>query len=189
MVVHGLVYTFAVFLTYFIAGLVLLPIISSLGKVSVISYVVIAVLIILAGFVEIKDFFWYGQGFSLQINPNKAKKIHKYVEKITLPGVIFLGAFVAAVELPCTGGPYLAITLVLSQNFNMWALLLLMIYNLIFVMPLIVILLMIGFGTKVQKIKRWKQTGKKWMRLAIGILLILLGWLLILIANNTINLI
>jgi cytochrome c biogenesis protein CcdA len=111
------------------------------------------------------------------------------MEKITVPGVIFLGAFVAGVELPCTGGPYLAITLILSQNFNIWTLLLLAIYNVIFVLPLVVILGMVFFGTKIQAVKHWKQSGRSLMRLAIGIILILLGWLLILIANNTISLI
>jgi len=70
-----------------------------------------------------------------------AKRIHKYVENLTLPGVIFLGAFVAAVELPCTGAPYLAIILLLSYNFDFYAFLLLVLYNIIFVAPLVAILL------------------------------------------------
>jgi len=64
----------------------------------------------------------------------------------------------------------------------------LILYNIIFVMPLIVILLMVYFGVKVQVIKRWKQRNRAYMRLATGIILILLGWLLILIANGTISL-
>ncbi|HIJ18084.1 TPA: hypothetical protein HA372_00135, partial [Candidatus Woesearchaeota archaeon] len=43
-------------------------------------------------------------------------------------------------------------------------------------------------GTKVQKVKRWKMQNRATMRLAIGITLVLLGWILILIANGTINL-
>lgn len=186
----GLIYITAVYITYFLAGLGLMFFLRSI-PLWVSQYISIAVgtIVVLAGLVEIKDFFWYGKGFSLQIGSDKAKKIHKYVEKITVPGIIFLGAFVAGVELPCTGGPYLAITLILSQNFNIWTLILLAIYNIIFVLPLIVILTAVYFGVKVQNIKRWKQSSRSWMRLAIGILLILLGWLLILIANNTISLI
>jgi len=63
----------------------------------------------------------------------------------------------------------------------------LVLYNIIFVMPMIVILLMVNFGVKIQKIKRWKQNNRAYMRLATGIILVFLGWLLILIANGTIT--
>lgn len=186
----GLIYISAVYITYFLAGLALISFLHYI-PLWITEYISIIVgsVVILMGLVEIKDYFWYGEGFSLQINPDKAKKIHNLLEKVTVPGVLFLGAFVAGVELPCTGGPYLAITFVLSQNFNIYALLLLTLYNVIFVLPLIIILMLAFFGTKIQKIKKWKQSSRSKMRLAIGILLVLLGWLLILIANNTISLI
>ena len=100
---------------------------------------------------------------------------------------MLLGAFVAGVELPCTGGPYLAIILLLSQNFNFTAFLLLVLYNIIFVMPLIIILVLVMLGMKIQDVKEWKQSNRNYMRLSMGLLMILLGWLLILIANGTIN--
>lgn len=109
-------------------------------------------------------------------------------KNVSVPGAIILGFFVSAVELPCTGGPYLAITLLLSKSFNLKAVLLLLIYNFIFVLPLLVILLLVFFGTKVQAIKRWKQDKRKWMRLFIGLILIALGVLLILIALGIITL-
>ena len=104
-----------------------------------------------------------------------------------MPGVILTGAFVAGVELPCTGAPYLAIITILSTNFNLTAFLLLVLYNIVFVLPLVVILLMVAGGTKLPAIKMWKQESRGVMRLAIGLLLVGLGWLLILIANGTIN--
>ena len=93
----------------------------------------------------------------------------------------------AGVELPCTGAPYLAIITILSTNFNFLAFLLLVLYNIVFVLPLVVILLMVAGGTKLPAVKAWKQEARGFMRLAIGLLLIGLGWLLILIANGTIN--
>jgi len=82
----------------------------------------------------------------------------------------------------------MAILLLLSQNFDATAAIMLVWYNLLFVAPLIVILFLIYTGTKVQKVKRWKMQNRATMRLAIGITLVLLGWILILIANGTINL-
>jgi cytochrome c biogenesis protein CcdA len=60
-------------------------------------------------------------------------------------------------------------------------------YNLIFVAPLRIILLLVALGMKVGKIQQWKTDNRHYMRLAIGILLVSLGWLLMLIANGTIN--
>lgn len=183
------VYISAVYITYFSAGLGLTYFLSSIPLVLA-QYISLAVagIVVLGGLIEIKDFFWYGQGISLAISPKHAKKIHEMTKKVTLPALIVLGVFVAAVELPCTGGPYLAITLILAQNFDMTAVLLLAIYNLIFVMPLIVIMLLVYSGMKLHKVKMWKHANKHFMRLAIGFVLIVLGWILLLIANGTINL-
>ena len=189
MLFYGLMYVLAVFITYVLAGFGILYFLSSVPLfVSEYISIVVGLLIIIAGLIEIKDFFWYGQGITLAIPPERAKQIHEMTKKITLPGVILLGIFVAGVELPCTGAPYLAILILLSQNFNFAAFLMLILYNIIFVLPLIVILLMVHFGFKIQNIKKWKQNNRAYMRLATGIILIFLGWLLILIANGTITL-
>lgn len=184
----GSLYIGAIFFTYLIAGLGLIYFLQSV-PLFVAEYLALIVgfFVILAGLLEVKDFFWYGRGFSLQIPPYFAEKIHKFSKNVTVPGVIFLGAFIAGVELPCTGAPYLAIITLLSLNFNAQAFMMLILYNVIFVLPLIIILLLVAGGMKVNKIKEWKQNNKGYMRLAIGYMLIGLGWLLILIANGTIN--
>ena len=184
----GSVYTGAVFITYLAAGLGLTYFFSSI-PLSVVEYISIAValLIMVAALIEIKDYFWYGEGVSLAIPVRFAKIIHSMSYKTTMYGVALLGAFVSAVELPCTGAPYLAIITVLSQNFNFTAFLLLILYNIIFVSPLLVILLLVLSGVQVQNIKMWKQANRAIMRLATGLLLVGLSWLLIFIANGIIN--
>ncbi|MEK6821098.1 MAG: GAP family protein [archaeon] len=188
MLIFGGLYIGAVATTYFMAGLGLVYFLSVV-PLFVAQYISIAVglFIIVAGLLEVKDFFWYGKGFSLQIPPAYAQKITKYAENVSVPGVIFLGAFVAAVELPCTGAPYLAIITLLSQYFDFTALLLLILYNILFVSPLIVILLAVALGKKIGHFKKWKHENKGYMRLLIGLMLIGMGWLLILISNGTIN--
>lgn len=189
MMLIGAVYVLSVFATYLSAGLGLILFFQAI-PLAVAEYISVGVssIIIFMGLVEIKDYFWYGRGFSLAIAPGMAKRIHNYTAKISVPGAIFLGVFVTAVELPCTGGPYLAITLLFSQNFNIAAFLLLILYNIIFVAPLIAIVALVYFGTKIQHIKRWKHNNRSLMRLFTGMVMIGLGWLLMLIANGTINL-
>jgi cytochrome c biogenesis protein CcdA len=189
LLLYGGAYIFAIFMTYLIAGLGLIYFLANI-PILIAEYLSIAVgaLVIVAGLLEIKDYFWYGRGVSLQIPHYFAQKIKEYSHsKKTLAGVMFLGAFVAGVELPCTGAPYLAIITILRINFNFSAFVLLVVYNLIFVAPLIIILLMVALGTKLSSVHKWKEDNKGSMRMFIGLLLIALGWLLILIANGTIN--
>lgn len=189
LLLNGGAYIFAIFATYLLAGLGLVYAFATIPIV-VAEYLSLAVasLVVLAAVLEIKDYFFYGKGFSLQIPKYFANKIHEYsTKKTTLWGVMALGAFVAAVELPCTGAPYLAIITILRIDFNLTAFLLMVLYNLIFVAPLIIILIMVAGGAKISKVSKWKEESKGTMRLFMGLLLAGLGWILILIANGTIN--
>lgn len=188
MLLLGGLYIFAIFLTYLLAGFGILYFLAKI-PLFITEYLSIAVglMIIIFGFFEIKDYFWYGKGFSLGIPPVFMDTIHRLSKNVTIPGVILMGAFVAGVELPCTGAPYLAIITILSLNFDFTALLLLILYNIIFVLPLVIILLMVAFGMKLNSVSSWRQESRGLMRLGIGMLMVGLGWLLILIANGTIN--
>lgn len=185
----GSAYIFAIYVTYLLSGLGLMYFFTAIPIV-VAEYISLAVglLVIVGGIFEIKDYFWYGKGPSLQIPKYFANKIHEYsTSKTTVWGIMFLGAFVAAVELPCTGAPYLAIITILRINFDWTAFGLMVLYNFIFVLPLIVILLMVAGGSKISSVAKWKEESKGSMRLFMGLLLVALGWILILIANGTIN--
>ena len=189
MLFLGFIYITAVFAVYLAAGLGLVYFFTRI-PLALTEYLSIgvALFVVLAGIIEIKDYFWYGRGFSLAIPASMAKRLHGYASRTTVLGIAALGAFVSAVELPCTGAPYLAIITILSQYFDFTAFWLLVFYNIIFISPLIIILILVASGKKIQEIKGWKQDNRGFMRLAIGVLLIGLAWLLILIANGTINL-
>ena len=181
LLVIGSIYIFFVFITYILAGLGLIwfqGFLISLG-LSIIIGLIVGVLTIILGLVEIKDFFWYGKGFSLAIAPQHAKEIKRRIQQISVPGAVSLGILVAMVELPCTGGPYLAITALLAREFNFLAFIYLVVYNMIFVLPLAVILLLVYLGYSPEKMKQWKEGARKWMRLSIGLLLVALGAFLI----------
>ncbi len=186
MLFIGIIYIMAVYITYFLAGIGLLLFIQRFNLAEIMG-ILVGIIIIVLGLIEIKDFWWYGKGFSLSIPYKRSLQIEKMVKKITLPGAIILGVFVAAVELPCTGGPYLAITALLSKiGFNPLVIFYLLIYNFIFVIPLIMLLLLVYFGASIKRLKKWKEKNKKWMRLITGLVLVSLGILLILFATNTI---
>ncbi len=178
MILVGGIYIVVVYVTYFLAGIGLLY---TIHKLNIAPYVglVVAFIVIIFGFIEIKDYFWYGKGFSLRINPRYAKTIEKYAYKGTIPAIIGLGILVAAVELPCTGGPYLAITTLLAKQFDTVAVLYLLLYNFIFVVPLLAVLGLAYFGVSHVSMKQWKKKYRKYMRLASGLIMLALGALLL----------
>lgn len=121
MLLHlGVTYIMTVYFVYMFSGLGLIWF-----QVTLIRYglaeivgIVVGVLVIVLGLIEIKDFFWYGKGISLEISPKHKDKITRMAKKIFWLGIITIGGFVAMVELPCTGGPYLAITAILAKSFD-----------------------------------------------------------------------
>lgn len=182
LLTHGLTYIGAVFITYLTAGLLLMPVIGSLGRVSTTLYAVIGVIVVIFGLLELKDFFWYGKGPSLQLLPGASKRIKMYVNKISdrLSSAFMLGVFVALVELPCTGAVYLAILSIMAlSGVNALTVWWLVAYNVIFVLPLIIILLAFYKGVTAEQLEAWRKKNRAYMRLAIGGLLLFLGgWMI-----------
>lgn len=177
----GMTYITTIFVIYTLSGIGLIWFQHTLierGFAEIIGTIV-GVAVITLGLIEIKDFFWYGKGISLEIAPAYKEKLTRMATKISWFGIISIGGFVAMVELPCTGGPYLAVTAMLAKSFDMQAFIYLVIYNFIFVLPLLVILILLYYGTSTTKLKLWRQKNRKWMNLSTGLLMISLGALLI----------
>ena len=179
---HGFTYIVGVFLTYLIAGLLLLPVLQQFGRAATSIYLAVSILLIIFGLLEIKDFFWYGKGPSLAILPGAARRVEYYTQKVTgkLKTSFFLGVFVALVELPCTGAVYLGVlALVALSGLQTNNAILLVIYNMIFVLPLVVILFLVRQGMESLRLEDWRKKYRRHMRLAIGLILIAMGYWMI----------
>lgn len=184
MLVGSLLYTFIVYLTYLAIGLGFLKFTVSFGFSRGV-YWVAAIIAIGAGLLEIKDFFWYGKGFSLKMIPGAAERIEmftKRIKKMHKGGGYFsyiaagaLGIFVVLVELPCTGAPYLAILAILGQGNFSQGVPLLLLYNFIFILPLFFIIGITYYGKSSNVLEDWRKKHRGLMRLVVGIFLIALG--------------
>ncbi|MBL7056301.1 hypothetical protein ISS07_05280 [Candidatus Woesearchaeota archaeon] len=184
MLLAGAIYIITVYITYLVLGIGLLKVTAAAG-VSASLYWVAAIVAILAGLFEIKDYFWYGKGFSLQMLPGAAariKKISASMKKmetkhpvLSLFIAAFLGFFVVLVELPCTGAPYLAVLGLLSAGDLSAGIPLLLLYNLIFVLPLFFIVGLVYVGHTSKSLEHWRKEHRGLMRLVIGLLLLALG--------------
>ncbi|MFB6294958.1 MAG: hypothetical protein ABEI97_04315, partial [Candidatus Nanohaloarchaea archaeon] len=204
MLVAGLFYIAAVYTAYFLAGVGLLSAIQSL-TIAYWFYWVAAFIALSAAAFEIKDFFWYGKGVSMDISlvPGGSDRIHMWTQKmedlaerspwLAVGATLPIGFGVAAVELPCTGQVYLSILALMNQFvpqsitglarvaavLNSPAGPLLALYNLIFVAPLILIVFLLFFGASSDRLEQWRKNNRRYMRLGIGLVLYALGGLLL----------
>ncbi len=188
MLLAGLLYTGVVYVTYLVLGLGILKVAVSIDVAST-FYWIAALIAIIAGLLEIKDYFWYGKGFTLQMIPGGSERIKYYTRMISTmekrhPALLILtigilGVFVVLVELPCTGAPYLAILGMLSKGLYTQAVPLLLLYNLVFVLPLLFIIGLSYFGTSSEKLEIWRKKHRGLMRLTVGIFLLILGFYMI----------
>ncbi|MBN1923132.1 MAG: hypothetical protein JW791_00005, partial [Nanoarchaeota archaeon] len=175
----GTFYIITVFITYFLAGLGLFLAVQS-TNMSALVYKVSAFIAIIAGLLNVKDFFWYGKGITLAIPQEAKPSINKWTKKASIPAAIVLGFLVSMFELPCTGGVYLAILGLLSNNLTKsQAILPLMLYNFIFVVPLIILMGLVYFGVSSEKLEKWRMKKRNYMKLVSGLFMILLGVLML----------
>jgi cytochrome c biogenesis protein CcdA len=174
----SMIYIITVYLVYFLAGLGILAILSRLAFLQILTKILAGV-IILFGLINIKDAFNEGKAM-LAIPESTKPLIHSWVYKASIPAAIVLGIIVASVELPCTGGMYLAILALLAnsatQSSAFWYLIY---YNVIFVLPLILITLLFIFGLEANTLQSWMESHKKKARLIIGVILVIIGIILV----------
>ncbi|MEI7434445.1 MAG: cytochrome c biogenesis protein CcdA [Methanomicrobiales archaeon] len=171
----GLVYIGAIFIFYFLSGLGLFALVQVSGFSSIFALIA-ATVAFAAGAVMIKDALQGGSGNWLVIPESKKDAITRYVKEATLPATFILGILVGMFELPCTGGIYLAIISLISQKMTiMEGLPLLVLYNILFVAPLIIILAIVYFGLPPERLEAWRSQNRVIVRLAMGCLMIAIG--------------
>lgn len=185
MLLAGLIYIATVYATYLVLGLGILKLTDAVSGLAMPFYWFAAILAILAGLVEIKDYFWYGRWFTLQMLPGGAERVKRYaaiMEKLETDHpflsvfiAVVLGFVVVLMELPCTGAPYLAILALVSKGELATAIPMLLIYNLIFVLPLFVIVGLVYIGHTSESLEKWRKEHRGLMRLGMGLFLIALG--------------
>ena len=134
-------------------------------------------LALIAGIINIKDYFYYGKGITLKIPGYTKTHIQKLTKKATLPSAILLGSLVAILEAPCSIPIYLTVIEVLKTHGQILAQILpyILIYNIMFILPIIVLALMIYYGEESKTLEKWRDKHKRLMKLMLGSILITLA--------------
>ena len=175
----------AVIVMYMVYGYLIIKAFQFLQSISVIKnylYKGLGGAALILGILQIKDYFKYKPGnVGTEMPMFLRPKVQQITSKITSPlGAFGLGLFVTLFLLPCTIGPYVILGGMLSALDYIKASPYLLIYNLIFVLPMIVITFVVFFGTKnIKDISNWKNENVRKMHLIAGVLIALLGIVMI----------
>jgi cytochrome c biogenesis protein CcdA len=177
----GLVWSAGVYVVYFLMGYVFYTLLGvTIGTRSLRVPYILAVssIAILMGLWQMKDLLWYGKWFSIGV-PESWKPALKRVTNsvVSLPEVFIAGMVDALFLAPCTSGPYLAILSLLSTTTTrIQGVLLLLLYNLIFILPMIGIALTVHFGiTTTARAERWRTAKMGTFHFVTGVVMVVLG--------------
>lgn len=174
----GLLYVFGIFSTYIVIGLVGLKILKYF-QIPVSLTFVGASIIVLAGTIMLLNVFIPSFPIKLKIPTFAHKKIAPLIEKGTKVSAFVLGIAVGLFEFPCTGGPYLFVVSILHDHAGgFWiGLLYLFLYNLVFILPLTIVLFVVSNPNVLQMVDKVRRLETKKSRVWIALIMIVLGLL------------
>lgn len=189
----GLAFTVAVFVTYLLIGLGFYHFIQSLkifNIVSMIIYVITAALAFILGAYSVYDMIKIKLGrvsdISLQLPDFLKKRIHRTIRERTRMRRYVLAAFitgwiVSLLELACTGQVYLPTICFVTgvPELRLHAFFYLVLYNLMFILPLCLVFVLTYFGTTSDQIAGWMKRHIFVMKAALAVFFLCLGGFLL----------
>ena len=141
-----------------------------------------SILLIILGSINLINEYIPSFPIKLRIPHVAHRKMAELMDQASLPAAFMLGTLVGLCEFPCTGGPYLLVLGLLHDTATyVKGLGYLFLYNAIFILPLVVILLIASDQSLLAKVQSWQQREKASMRFVGGIAMILFGTLILLI--------
>lgn len=203
MAIIGFFYTLSVFITYMLIGFGIFRFLYSLERfyfaMKIFYYFVAGFCFILFVF-ALYDYFKYrktkdSSGLVLQLPKFLKKKINivigkqlrgkKYTRYIELCGIaLFVGMVVSLLEAACTGQVYLpTIALVLkSPQLKLKAFSYLLLYNLMFIFPLIIVFLFVLFGVSSKQLNDLLKNNLGLVKIVMALLFLIFGLIMVFLA-------
>ena len=189
LVLIGSTYIIAIYTAYLFIGLVFIRIFEFVPYPHLIATIG-AVIMIAMGIINIKEYYWPGRWISFRrvftlSTSTLVSKYSKWMTRFLYPATFALGFLVGLFEFPCTGGVYMGILGVLAEQTRFFeGVGYLILYNLAFVLPLVVILLLITQKQVYRvSIERWRRRHQRLLRLESGLFMIILGIILLIVTG------
>lgn len=177
----GGTYIAGIFSAYFLIGLGILKVLHIfntphfMGKLG-------ATLLITFGVLNLISRFFPKFPIKLKVPAFTHGLMGKLMDKASFTAVFGLGLLVGICQFPCMGGPYLmVIGLLRDQMTYVSGFNYLLLYNLILIIPLIVVLFISADKLLVDKVQIWKRDNVGGLKLWTGIVMIIIGILILFI--------
>ncbi len=170
----GAVYIGAVYVVYFLIGLGLLRASTLLrghwlGQAG-------AALLVLLGLTNLLGALFPNFPIRLEVPEGSKESLQKWMYRATLPTTLILGTLVGLHTFPCSGGPYVAVLGLLASQTGFWeGIAYLVLYNLMFVLPLVVVLILSLDPVLGGKIRAWERSSSRTVRGVTGGVMAALG--------------
>ena len=175
----GGIYIAAVFLTYLALGVGLLKTIDFFTRQHLPARIG-ALMAILFGLWMLKDFFLPDMGWRLQAPAPVGTTARLMAKKATVPALVAGGFLIGLCTVPCSGAVYLAVLSLLAlQPSALLGYGYLVLYNLIFIVPLAAILIAASARPTLNRLAHWNLHHKEWVRLALGGGVVAMGLLIL----------
>ena len=183
-ILAGFLFALAVFLSYLAMGLWLFSALATATNTTIIKRIV-WILWIIVGLANIKDFFRYWEWFRMEVPLAWRPAMHKIIKRATSPIWAFVVWFLVSLFLlPCTSGPYITILWYLaseSSSVSTRWLIYLIVYNLIFILPMIWITLLVWLWVKsAEELATFRHKNIKLIHLIVWLLMLGL-WIYVLV--------
>jgi cytochrome c-type biogenesis protein len=176
---QGGIYIAAVFLTYLALGVGLLKSMDFFTRQHLPARIG-ALAAILFGLWMLKDFFLPDLGWRLQAPSQIGTTAREMAKKATVPALIVGGFLIGLCTVPCSGAVYLGVLSLLAlQSSALLGYGYLVLYNLIFILPLAVILIAASARPTLNRLAHWNLHHKEWVRLALGGGVVVMGLLIL----------
>lgn len=175
----GSLYVGAVWITYFLIGLGLFTFLAWLGEDHLITRMA-AILALVMALWMVKDILLPGWGPALAAPHASHGWMHRAMERGGLGGMLLAGVLVGICTVPCSGAIYIDIVAVLhASRGGTTGLALLALYNLAYIVPLVVLLAAVSNRRVLGRLGRWNQAKSPWVKtgLALAVIVMSLGLL------------
>jgi cytochrome c biogenesis protein CcdA len=172
----GSLYVGAVLVTYFIIGIGLLSFLGWLGRDHLVARGASIIALGMALWM-LKDVFLPGVGPSMMAPSGTHGRMHKAMERGGLAGMLIAGVLVGICTVPCSGAMYLQITAVLhASGGGLIGLALLALYNIAFIVPLLILLLAVSDKRVLGHLGRWNRANSPWIKVGLAVAVIVMSF-------------
>lgn len=174
----GSAYIAGIFVVYLLIGLGLLQALHLFDTPHFMANVG-AGLLVLLGVLNVVNALVPAFPIKLAIPHAAHRRIAVLMEQASVPTAFLLGGLVGLCEFPCTGGPYLMVLgLLHDQATYFTGVAYLILYNVIFILPLVLILLFASDASLFARVQAWQERKRQAMRLGGGGAMVALGLLI-----------